>query len=95
MSPMREAMSPQVKAALEQCRWMIRKGSKSFSLAINCSIRSGMQLSSSMVGAVATIRLTTLEKQRARPTGETDQGAQEDTAAAFSFASSGNRCLSR
>ena len=30
---MREAMSPQVKAALEQCRWMIRKGSKSFSLA--------------------------------------------------------------
>jgi 15-cis-phytoene synthase len=33
MSPMREAMSPQVKAALEQCRWMITKGSKSFSLA--------------------------------------------------------------
>ena len=33
MSPMREGMSPEVKAALEQCRWMIRKGSKSFSLA--------------------------------------------------------------
>ena len=33
MSPMREAMSPEVKTALEQCRWMIRKGSKSFSLA--------------------------------------------------------------
>jgi phytoene synthase len=31
--PMREGMSPEVKAALEQCRWMIRKGSKSFSLA--------------------------------------------------------------
>jgi phytoene/squalene synthetase len=30
---MREGMSPEVKAALEQCRWMIRKGSKSFSLA--------------------------------------------------------------
>ncbi len=30
---MREAMSPEVKAALEQCRWMIKKGSKSFSLA--------------------------------------------------------------
>src|SRR5262245_29730545 len=33
MSPMREGMSPDVKTALEQCRWMIRKGSKSFSLA--------------------------------------------------------------
>ena len=30
---MRDAMSPEVKAALEQCRWMINKGSKSFSLA--------------------------------------------------------------
>ena len=30
---MRDAMSPEVKAALAQCRWMIRKGSKSFSLA--------------------------------------------------------------
>lgn len=33
MSRMREAMSPEVKASLEQCRWMIQKGSKSFSLA--------------------------------------------------------------
>ena len=33
MSPMREVMSPEVKAALEECRWMIKKGSKSFSLA--------------------------------------------------------------
>lgn len=33
MSHMREGMSPEVKAALEQCRWMIKKGSKSFSLA--------------------------------------------------------------
>jgi phytoene synthase len=30
---MREAMSPEVKTALDQCRWMIKKGSKSFSLA--------------------------------------------------------------
>src|SRR4051812_943110 len=30
---MPEALSPQVRAALEQCRWMIAKGSKSFSLA--------------------------------------------------------------
>jgi 15-cis-phytoene synthase len=30
---MLEAMSPEVKAALEECRWMIIKGSKSFSLA--------------------------------------------------------------
>ncbi|HEX9145258.1 MAG TPA: squalene/phytoene synthase family protein, partial [Candidatus Binatia bacterium] len=30
---MREVMTPEVKAALEQCRWMIRKGSKSFSFA--------------------------------------------------------------
>jgi phytoene synthase len=30
---MHEVMTPEVKAALEQCRWMIRKGSKSFSLA--------------------------------------------------------------
>jgi 15-cis-phytoene synthase len=30
---MHEGMSPEVKAALEHCRWMISKGSKSFSLA--------------------------------------------------------------
>ena len=30
---MLEAMSPRVKAALGECRWMITKGSKSFSLA--------------------------------------------------------------
>ena len=30
---MPEALSPEVCAALEQCRWMIAKGSKSFSLA--------------------------------------------------------------
>jgi phytoene synthase len=30
---MHEAMTPQVKAALDECRWMIQKGSKSFSLA--------------------------------------------------------------
>ena len=30
MSPMREGMSPQVKAALEQCRWMITKGLEEF-----------------------------------------------------------------
>jgi hypothetical protein len=35
---MRDAMSPEVKAALEQCRWMINKGSKSFSLAARSSI---------------------------------------------------------
>lgn len=30
---MRDGMTSEVKAALEQCRWMISKGSKSFSLA--------------------------------------------------------------
>ena len=30
---MRDAMSPEVQTALDQCRWMIKKGSKSFSLA--------------------------------------------------------------
>lgn len=30
---MRESMNPEVRAALERCRWMIAKGSKSFSLA--------------------------------------------------------------
>jgi phytoene synthase len=30
---MREGMSPEVARALDQCRWMIKKGSKSFSLA--------------------------------------------------------------
>ena len=30
---MLETMSPRVKAALDECRWMITKGSKSFSLA--------------------------------------------------------------
>ena len=33
MSHTREGMSPEITAALEQCRWMIRMGSKSFSLA--------------------------------------------------------------
>jgi phytoene synthase len=30
---MRESMNPEVRGALERCRWMIAKGSKSFSLA--------------------------------------------------------------
>jgi phytoene synthase len=30
---MRDPMTPQVRAALDECRWMIQKGSKSFSLA--------------------------------------------------------------
>ena len=30
---MHEAMTPQIRAALDECRWMIQKGSKSFSLA--------------------------------------------------------------
>jgi 15-cis-phytoene synthase len=30
---MPEALTPEVRAALDECRWMIRKGSKSFSLA--------------------------------------------------------------
>ena len=30
---MREVMTDQVRAALDECRWMIQKGSKSFSLA--------------------------------------------------------------
>jgi 15-cis-phytoene synthase len=30
---MHEPMTPQVQAALDECRWMIQKGSKSFSLA--------------------------------------------------------------
>jgi phytoene synthase len=30
---MPEAMTPQIRAALDECRWMIQKGSKSFSLA--------------------------------------------------------------
>src|SRR5688500_18975394 len=30
---MHDGMTPQVQAALSECRWMIQKGSKSFSLA--------------------------------------------------------------
>lgn len=30
---MREELTPEVRAALDECRWMIQKGSKSFSLA--------------------------------------------------------------
>lgn len=33
MSPTREVLPPEVKAALDECRWMIARGSKSFSLA--------------------------------------------------------------
>jgi len=33
VSPTRETLPPAVKSALDECRWMIAKGSKSFSLA--------------------------------------------------------------
>jgi 15-cis-phytoene synthase len=89
MSPMREAMSPQVKAALEQCRWMIRKGSKSFSLAAKLFDSEARDAAFFLYG---WCRYCDDQVDDAGKTASQDQLAKrikalkEDTAAAFSFA---------
>jgi 15-cis-phytoene synthase len=89
MSPMREAMSPQVKAALEQCRWMIRKGSKSFSLAAKLFDSETRDAAFFLYG---WCRYCDDQVDDAGKTASQDQLAKrikalkEDTAAAFSFA---------
>ena len=88
MSPMREAMSPQVKAALEQCRWMIRKGSKSFSLAAKLFDSETRDAAFFLYG---WCRYCDDQVDHARKTASQDELAKrveslkEDTAAAFSF----------
>ena len=88
MSPMREAMSPQVKAALEQCRWMIRKGSKSFSLAAKLFDSETRDAAFFLYG---WCRYCDDQVDDAGKTASQDQLAKrikalkEDTAAAFSF----------
>jgi 15-cis-phytoene synthase len=89
MSPMREAMSPQVKAALEQCRWMIRKGSKSFSLAAKLFDSETRDAAFFLYG---WCRYCDDQVDDAGKTASQDELAKrikalkEDTAAAFSFA---------
>jgi phytoene synthase len=86
---MREAMSPQVKAALEQCRWMIRKGSKSFSLAAKLFDSETRDAAFFLYG---WCRYCDDQVDDAGKTASQDQLAKrikalkEDTAAAFSFA---------
>jgi 15-cis-phytoene synthase len=89
MSPMREAMSPQVKAALEQCRWMIRKGSKIFSLAAKLFDSETRDAAFFLYG---WCRYCDDQVDDAGKTASQDELAKrikalkEDTAAAFSFA---------
>jgi 15-cis-phytoene synthase len=89
MSPMREAMSLQVKAALEQCRWMIRKGSKSFSLAAKLFDSETRDAAFFLYG---WCRYCDDQVDDAGKTASQDELAKrikalkEDTAAAFSFA---------
>jgi 15-cis-phytoene synthase len=89
MSPMREAMSPQVIAALEQCRWMIRKGSKSFSLAAKLFDSETRDAAFFLYG---WCRYCDDQVDDAGKTASQDELAKrikalkEDTAAAFSFA---------
>ena len=86
---MREAMSPQVKAALEQCRWMIRKGSKSFSLAAKLFDSDTRDAAFFLYG---WCRYCDDQVDDAGKTESQDELAKrikalkEDTAAAFSFA---------
>jgi 15-cis-phytoene synthase len=89
MSPMREGMSPQVKAALEQCRWMITKGSKSFSLAAKLFDSDIRDAAFFLYG---WCRYCDDQVDDAGKTESQDELAKrikalkEDTAAAFSFA---------
>ena len=89
MSLMREAMSPEVTAALEQCEWMIRKGSKSFSLAaklFDCDTRDAAFF---LYGwcrycddQIDDLGKTASQDELAKRI----KALKEDTAAAFSFA---------
>ena len=89
MSPMRERMSPEVKAALERCRWMIRKGSKSFSLAAKLFDSDTRDAAFFLYG---WCRYCDDQVDDAGKTASQDELAKrikalkEDTATAFSFA---------
>jgi len=89
MSPMREGMSPEVRAALEQCRWMIRKGSKSFSLAAKLFDSDTRDAAFFLYG---WCRYCEDQIDEAGKTASQDElvkrvkALKEDTAAAFSFA---------
>lgn len=89
MSPMRERMSPEVRAALERCRWMIRKGSKSFSLAAKLFDSDTRDAAFFLYG---WCRYCDDQVDDAGKTASQDELAKrikalkEDTATAFSFA---------
>jgi 15-cis-phytoene synthase len=89
MSPMREGMSPKVREALEQCRWMIREGSKSFSLAAKLFDSDTRDAAFFLYG---WCRYCDDQVDDAGKTANQDELAKrikalkEDTAAAFSFA---------
>ena len=82
-------MSPQVKAALAQCRWMIRKGSKSFSLAAKLFDSETRDAAFFLYG---WCRYCDDQVDDAGKTASQDElvkrikALKEDTAAAFSFA---------
>ena len=86
---MREAMSPEVKTALDQCRWMIKKGSKSFSLAAKLFDSETRDAAFFLYG---WCRYCDDQVDDAGKTASQDELAKrikalkEDTAAAFSFA---------
>ena len=86
---MRDAMSPEVKAALEQCRWMIRKGSKSFSLAAKLFDPDTRDAAFFLYGWCRYCDDQVDDAGKAESQDELAKrikALKEDTAAAFSFA---------
>src|SRR5262245_34510057 len=89
MSLMREAMSPEVTAALEQCEWMISNGSKSFSLAAKLFDRDTRDAAFFLYGwcrycddQIDDLGKTASQDELAKRI----EALKENTAAAFSFA---------
>lgn len=85
---MHEAMTPQVRAALNDCREMIRKGSKSFSLAARLFDASTRDAAFFLYGWCRYCDDQVDEDGKSRSQTELNQRLQElkeRTAAAFSF----------
>jgi phytoene synthase len=86
MSRMREAMSPKLKAALEQCRWMIVKGSKSFSLAAKLFDRETRDAAFFLYGWCRYCDDQVDQTQSQTELAEQVKALKNHTVSAFSFA---------
>jgi len=86
---MREAMTEQVRAALEECRWMIQKGSKSFSLAARLFDANTRDAAFFLYGWCRYCDDQVDQVGKSADAGEMAarlKALKENTAAAFSFA---------